>query len=339
MLFKSLMLCLIPFCLLRAEETPVRRRPRILVYDEAAKVVPVKPKVQDASTAEADLQKRIRQDMKAPGALENPVNSVSFLPTLGSAVFSPPEETDEGEEESWITPQNFLLEEDLMSKEDLLKTEAEQEELQSGELEITDWEALQKSMIEEALNKKEVEMTDEEIEAFLANENLDETRLNQSGGLDLDVVAPVDELRQVVPSGESGSAARVNPDMGGFVPVLPTREQLNGEVSRPQRERDPRLELTGSRNLLNNLKEKWGQPSDRRVESPASRPVTAALPGERLMPQGLPSASGVSGLGANNPAVSAFPASAPAPVTREIPLRQPRNEPRIRSTLGLPPGM
>jgi hypothetical protein len=341
---KCFMLSVFAAALLWAEEAPVKKRPRIRVYDQSAHMVSVAPKVEDTRAAEADLQKRIRQDIKAPGSLENPVSNVSFLPELGtSSLFSQPEAGEDTEAESWINPEDFLLDEDMMSQDDLLKAEAENKDADSGEMEITDWEALQKNMIEDALFKKEVEMTDEEMEEFLANESENADRLNQSGGLNMDTVAPVEDLNASSPGNRGGTDIQ-SLDMGGFVPVLPTRDQLNGEISRPQRERDPRFELSGSRNLLNNLKENWNTPADRGIESRPARIASPALPGESLMSRGSVSASGFSGLSRDNPAVMPLPSAQPllrdvAPVNREPAAPPPRNDFRIRSTLGLPPGM
>lgn len=345
--FKFILLSCLTLSWLWAEDAPVKMRPRIRVYDQSADLVPVIQPVVDTRASELDLDKRIRKDVGAPVSIENPISGVSFLPTLGSASVSNQSEKPEEGAGSWISQENFLLEEDMMPKEDLV-LEAEKKEADNGEMEITDWQHLQKTMISDALVKKEVEMTDEEMEEFLAAEKQGETKPEASGGLEMEALAPLENLNRPEASLENNTARMTGLDMGGFVPVLQSRTQLGGEVSRPQRERSQQLELSGSRGLLNDIKQKWEKPAERGFETGQAGFSAAGLPRESLMARPAVGNSALSSFSASNPAVRPLPAPESMlrtpvrnemPANREAPAAQPRKEYRIRSTLGMPPGM
>ncbi|MGA0369547.1 MAG: hypothetical protein ACO3N7_08865 [Kiritimatiellia bacterium] len=338
--FSILLLIAIPSALwAQTEEAPVKRRRRILVYDQSADVLPVNREVEKDPGAKSDLERRIRQDAGAPSSLESPMSSI---PLISLPQDSPRNSaTEESEEkESWITPMDFLLEEDRIQEEIDMDP---QEEENSAELEITDWEALQKSMIEEALKKEEPEMTDEEIAEYLALEPREGSEdSSENSGMAIEQLAPVQSLSG---SDESRLADPVG-SVGQFVPILQDSRQMNGEVVRPQRERDSRVALSGSAELLNNLKEKWGNPAEAARRPGSASLDNASLPRESLSATSLPSISLV------NPAIRPLgespsmrmPAAAgrelsPPPVRNEPASGSPRQEFRLRSQLGVPAGM
>ena len=322
------------------EEAPVKRRPRIRVYDQSVNRVSVERRMEEDRSAELELEKRIRNDMGAPVSLENSFNPVSIISTVNTGSRESVSE-DEEEEDSWVTASDFLLEEDMIEEDDLLLT-VENEEDQNQEMEITDWEALQKSMIEDVLKKADPEMTDEEMEdAFFSEEDEDTMDTPASGGLEMADIAPLHDLqtqdRQMVREAVA--------DPGQFVPVLQSVRQMNGEVSRPVRERDTPMSLSRSSGMLEELKEKWNRPSEITASRNSNTFSAPPLPRARMAMTALPSVS------LANPAVRALPelSKTNSPASRPKPeaLPQPQNESRggmrkdyrIRSRLGVPSGM
>lgn len=340
-------------CLLPAgDEAPVKRRPRILIYDQEANLVPaVRPEENDDLSAN-ELDRRIRSEAGAPASLENPVSSVSRIPLLNtSGQKAQAEKTDE-DEDSRINPMDFLLEEDRLDQQDLEINTGKINETEQ-EMEITGWEELQKSMIMDALVKEDPDLTDEELTEMLKtrDENPKDGQAKQtSGGLEMEEIAPLQEMN--APSAEwvgAGSPAALR-DSGGFVPVLQSARRVDGEMKRSARDPNVNMKLPGSSAMLNTLKEKWTKPSESSAPGVPGGVGPSALPRESLMNRPLPQTGGLAGFAAGNPAVR--PLSEKLPLTREVPradvsppsprqginmLR--RDDYRIRSQVGQPPGL
>lgn len=330
-------------------EQPVKRRPRIRVYDQATIVMPVVKPVENTQQAEMDLDRKIRGDMEAPSGFQNPVGSVSFLPSLGSSSWNTQSSNEEDEEEeSWVTPMDFLLEEERPEEDDLLSTDTE-DTTTEGEMEITDWDNLQKTMIEDALKKEGLELTEEEMEEMVGGkDNQDDETISQTTGLELEKIAPIEDFQssQIGNQGSRGDRSST----GRFVPILRDERQVAGEINRPQIDR--RFELSGSQSLLNDLKGKWAKPSDRSIKVSPSQFNPRALPTESLMNRPIAEPRGFSSLSAGNPAIRSLPNPSPVQVDTQVRRRQqpeaqtaiqprsfPKNDYRIRSKLGVPQGM
>ncbi|MDF3130570.1 hypothetical protein P0Y35_15285 [Kiritimatiellaeota bacterium B1221] len=349
----AFMVCLVVpvFFLCAGETAGAKRRPRIRVYDQEANVMPVIQSVDTGAVEQNVLEKKIRGEVGAPSQ-GNPIDLVSPLPSMNMINRDARAEMKDEEEESWISPMDLLSEEDRIDSGDLdLEAQAQTD----TEMEILDWAELQKSMIEDALEKQEPEMTEEDVEELLQGGTEDAIDSSRAGGLEMDEVAPLQELADR--QGDLGEARHTDrfQDTGEFVPVLPSARQMNGEISKPVRERNAQLELSGSREMLNALKEKWAKPA---TPSLASRAVGGEMPGgsaitrEFGMPRSGPREVSASGFSLNNPAISRQSA-APKPVLRESqprqlpsvtqPPAQPRetrgSEYRLRSQLGVSPGL
>ena len=308
--------------------------------------MPVIQSVDNRGTAESEMEKKIRGEIGAP-SVSSPLDLVAPLPTMNSSSRDARAEMKDDDKEGWISPMDLLAEEDRMDAGDLDLTQKEQA---NPEMEILDWAELQKSMIEDALTKAEPEMSEEDLEEMLQSRTDDPIDSSRSGGLEMEEVVPLQDLAEGQGDLAEDRFSERFKDSGEFLPVLPSARQMNGEVYRPERDRNPQLELSGSRGMLNELKEKWANPSTQTV---GGRMNTFEMPGtarDSGLSRPLRSDVSVVGFSANNPAISRQ-SSAPKPVLREsvrpqIPAPQPRAQPaesrsndyRLRSQLGASPG-
>ncbi|WFB37524.1 hypothetical protein P3T73_07095 [Kiritimatiellota bacterium B12222] len=338
------MLMISPVLFSAGKDAPVKRRPRIRVYDQEAAIVPVAtPEIIQKAETE-DLERQIKKDISAPTGFQNPIDGLSFISPLSNTWSSPVAEEEEDEDEGWVTPEDFLLKEDLLQKDPELDVEDAAED--NGEMEITDWKALQKTMIEEALKKEAPELSDEEMEELFAQDEVSEEEATSQRELGMEVqeLAPVQDLQSSSPLEGRLGGLDSNATAGQFVPIL-----QSGSLERV--ERAPRMELTGSRNLLNGIRDKWSSNTDTGSIGSAATFDRPELPTESLMPR---SSSGLSsGSLLSNPAVSVAPSSGmpaslpslqsqpvlsaprPAPVESSA---MPAKEYRVRSRIGVAPG-
>lgn len=325
---------------------PARRRARIRTYDQSAEIMRFSRPVESPVAAEADLDRKIRTDIQAPTSLQSPVSHISLLPSMGTASWNDEVPEEEDEDESWVTPSDFLLEEDRPEEDDLLSSEST-ESTPDDEMEITDWDKLQQFMIEEALTEDEPELNEEESDALTREEEREDVSTRTANAMDIAEVAPLDNLQNANTQRTSTRDQGLRPE--AFVPLLRMEPQREGEISRQQR--DEMFELKGSQKMLNNLKEKWTNPATATVSAPNSLAERRALPSERRMGRNFSELRQSSTFILGNPAVSSLPK--PEPVVPETSIQTERSLPqpprqtsdfpkadyRIRSRVGLPAGM
>lgn len=337
------------------EGSTPRRRPRIRVYDESTKLIPVTRESDSHQASREDMNRRIRQDRPLSSGLQAPGGVFSPVPSLIEPQWVPAQqESSDDRDSSWINPLDFLSEEDLYETDDL-EDESASENTQP-ELEIMAWEDLQTDMIRETLtNRPDDELTMEEWEELTRGSNENVERDAQASGLDLEPVAPVDSPESFNDSSTSRAEQRERTDMSLFTPIL--RMERRGaeppaDIGSP--ERNQPVEFTGSRKLFNQIKENQapamsgalpaGQ-ADRIVAGPRFEPVESAVQPDRIRAAALPGA----GFGGADLSTLPPPGAGAAGTTRLTPNTMPEpgsgapqrdperfrpSENRIRSQLG-----
>lgn len=327
-----------------------KRRPRIRIYDQEANLVPVAQPVDDGKQAGIDLDKKIRGEQGAPSFMNLPITGISLMPSVNRSNQDTSKEGEDEKKNSWVTPMDFLLEEDRIDENpDLMFDETKKD--QPEEMEITDWETLQKSMIEDALKKKKPEISDEEMGEMLKGKKKDAQEKKSGGGLEMEAIAPLQEMDSLGKNLDSTRLPDALSKSEGFVPILQSARQMNGEIHRPGGGVSVQSALPGSSAMLNTLKEKWAKPAD--ISSGSRLPgvgQVGILPRESLMSRRVSEPSGLQSFAASNPALRPLPDVKPAirePVKFQSAAPQIRNEPkmlqredyRIRSSLGVPHGL
>lgn len=342
------LLVVVPVLFAQETEEPVRRRRRIIVYDQSTNLITPGSGVEQDSAVEKERRRRLEREssQSTPG-----LRSEAALPGLMSITPSMPAQTfmPEAEEtEEWITA------EDLLSVEDLLATEVtDPPDVKSGEMEITNWESLQKEMIKEEISGstwKQAQAIQEQKEEMLAEmSGRDSGRRSMSeadpgsSGLKLETAVET-SLRQTERIMDAGNGSG-NLERGSQEITVPILQPilLAGERGVPVLG-DPAMsaaeEFGGSRKLLESIQNRQDRPI-LRTEFSAQAP--RAFSTSNGLPAASPSAfsrtpDGFSPSAPRPDALSSSPRSlqpirAPAPQERSpAPQAEPRT--RMRSQLG-----
>ncbi len=259
-----------------------RKRPRFLIYDvkpvligEDNGITPPKDEPnQGNATQEALRGVRVRSDARHE-ALSHTAASVSVLPVMESRSDETEEETSE--ESAWVTPLDFLSNEDLIVPEEELELEPEEETTPA------DWESLEQTLQDQHNPEQatDAELTQEALQELLAAQP---ERTSVSTGLQLSSVLAGPSVGEgAVPDSDALSGSRVqtgvrpedNPEL--LNAPLPSAMTLDsppggGEIFSPDRSTG----LEGSRALFSEVRERWA-PASRPAAAEARSPVTSPL--------------------------------------------------------------
>lgn len=281
------------------ESQQQRRRPRIRVYDESPRLIPVTRESENNQTSRQEMDRRIRQDRPLSTGLQAPGGAFSHIPSLIEPQWNPPQnDSSEDQESSWINPLEFLSEEDLYDVEGS-GNEASSDN-QQPEIEISAWEDLQAEMFKQTMSSRSDEkMTMEELAELTVSTKEESDDRKQAGGLDLSPVAPVDTSDTFNEVSTSGTESRERTDVSLFTPIL-RMEPRGGDIPPGSgSDRGEPVEFSGSRELFNRVKENrepvartafQDRQSERTFARPQFEPVEAPTLHDRSRSAALPGA-------------------------------------------------
>jgi len=315
LLFSLILLFTLSF--LQAEENkPVpetRKRSRFLIYD--VKPVLIGKEETTASLKEdsagQDATREALRGIRLPAENQfgsNLATPVTTLPMMESRSAEEPEEASE--EDSWVSPLDFLATEDLIVQEEGLEAETEAPP--------ADWESLEQTLQEQ----QGVEEPDSDARSVEGEDNPFEaqpTRTAVSTGLQLNSVlaeptpgvgsrADGETLSDTTSRVRTGS---ITENTAALNQPLPPAMRLGADSPVPSpTERDSFRGLEGSRALFTEVRERW-EPTTGSTVSERSSPVTSPL-----------ESSAVRSIGSTDRRTLSDPAPAgfrvdPAPVLRQ----------------------
>lgn len=269
------------------------RRPRIRSYNRKADIIPLgdaAPPDRGGRTSGVDpdiLRERSTQRDRQYG-----MSRITGIPMLTPTTPEPTrKDGEETENDNWINPLDLLSEDELYNPGDLMM-ESDLEDGAADDMEISDWETLQERLIERELENTRGDEEQDEDQADAEegrrdrSVDMDGETMGRNTGLGLEPLVSRDDATLESEEGDAEVTGRVETGerlLESAMRMVGRRDTPGPRGGMDDFDAPEREELTRSRAMLNEVRDKWRPASgfDRLDRASATSDRTPDMGGRR----------------------------------------------------------